>query len=267
MFKFLFIILIILVANFLLDIFILHVSAKLLRAKHVQIKNTVIINALLWLTGLIASLIFLGLSFINLTIAELSALLLVIAFFVIFHKLLKKFYGTTIKKNIAIIVIFIILTSLISGVAVSSIRKHVVSPFRFVGSSMTPIINNNDFFIIKLFEKNYDRGDIVVYKNPKDESQIFIHRIIGLPNEKIEIKNGSVYIYNDTYPDGQKLEESYLVDESSTFMKQAIGWPQTIDEDQYYILGDNRNKSNDSRYNGPINKDLIIGKYWLKLYP
>lgn len=102
------------------------------------------------------------------------------------------------------------------------------------------------------------RGDIVVFKFPDDESQIYIKRIIGLPGETIEGKDGYVYL------NGTLLEEDYVKEQ----LEEDFG-PYEVPEDSYFVMGDNRNESEDSRFweNTFLNKDKILGKANFRYYP
>jgi signal peptidase I len=105
------------------------------------------------------------------------------------------------------------------------------------------------------------RLDIIIFKFPDDESQLFIKRVIGLPGDKIDIVDGKIYIN-----DGKTaLEENYLPEE----MEDGTWGPYTVPEDSYFVLGDNRNDSRDSRYwqNTFVYKDQILGKAGLRYFP
>ncbi len=104
------------------------------------------------------------------------------------------------------------------------------------------------------------RGDIIVFRYPDDESVNYVKRIIGLPGETVEIKNGEVYV------DGAKLEEPYIKEEMS---KENFG-PYQVPEDSYFVMGDNRNNSNDSRRwltTNYVHKSKILGKVAFQYFP
>ena len=110
-----------------------------------------------------------------------------------------------------------------------------------------------------------NRFDIIVFKYPKDPSQYFIKRVIGLPGEKVEIKDGQVFIYT-------KDDKKFMLDESKYLDSRVITNGNKVNEwtlgpDEYYVMGDNREQSLDSRYFGPIFKDLIVGKVWFRGWP
>jgi len=163
------------------------------------------------------------------------------------------------------------------------IRVFLFQPFFVQGASMEPnfedgeylIINelgykktdigisNAHFFSVSPF-KNLERGDVIVFRYPKNPKQFFIKRTIGLPGEKIEIKDGIVKIYNPEYPDGFILDESDYIDPD---IKTSGNISRQIEDDQYFVMGDNRSASHDSRSWGPLNKDNVMGKVLLRAWP
>jgi signal peptidase I len=107
-----------------------------------------------------------------------------------------------------------------------------------------------------------------VFKYPGDTKRFFIKRIIGLPNEKIIIKDGQITIINKDHPDGFKISEPYINSEPLT-----VGEPinkdgeYTTKDNEYFVMGDNRNRSSDSRFWGTVPKNLMIGRAYLRLLP
>jgi signal peptidase I len=133
---------------------------------------------------------------------------------------------------------------------------------------MEPNFYDHEYLIIDEISYRFnepERGDIVVFRYPRNPQDYFIKRIIGLPGERIQIKQGQVYIYNQDNPDGASLDEPYLEAGVKTYgMNEEI---ITLKEDEYYILGDNRTSSKDSRSFGPVNRSFIIGKVLLRGWP
>ena len=155
----------------------------------------------------------------------------------------------------------------IALVIIVPFRMFIAEPFVVSGSSMLPTYHNRDYLIIDRLSYHtgsVQRGDVVVLKYPKDTSEFFIKRIIGLPGEKIRFQGGHVFIINAAYPDGLQLNESYLPSQTETF-----AGPQTIElhDGEYYALGDNRTASSDSRVWGILPADDIVGKVWLRVFP
>lgn len=234
---------------------ILNWVAKKFKAQNTTFKNALKISLLEWLATILMGVI------IGIVLAgSIGNVITWILSFFVFNLLCKKFYSTKLKKNIFI---YLILNLIVIAVALSIIlpfRAFVAQPFYVTGSAMSPTLNDNDYIIIKMFDKNYERGDIIIHKDPKGGTSLFIKRIIGLPGEKIQIKDNVVYIYNNITPSGQILNEPYLSASTKTVASEEN--VVVFDESQYYVLGDNREISKDSRVYGSVDKSLIIGKYW-----
>jgi signal peptidase I len=143
--------------------------------------------------------------------------------------------------------------------------QYAVQTVHVLGSSMYATLHDNDLLVAsKISYKLHppQRGDIVVFKPPDEASRDFIKRIIALPGERIHIANSVVYI------NGQVLREPYLP-EKWTYNNN---WPnsgqdQLIPPDEYFVMGDNRNHSSDSRTFGPIELDSILGKAEIRIWP
>lgn len=156
---------------------------------------------------------------------------------------------------------------IISLVIILPVRYYLVQPFYVKGQSMEPNFHDNEYLIIN--EISYrlnlpERGDIIVFKYPKNPSEFYIKRIIGLPGETVKIKDNQVVIYNVEFPGGKILDESgYLVSGTETAGSISV----ILGETEYYVLGDNRASSKDSRYFGPVDKKYIIGRTWLRGWP
>lgn len=150
-------------------------------------------------------------------------------------------------------------------VIVIPIRYFVFQPFIVKGLSMEPNFHDGDYLIIDEFTYHFrelQRGEVVVFKYPNDPSQRYIKRIIGLPGETIEIENGKVMIFN---PEGSKtLEESNYL---SSFAFTSGNLRMTLDENDYFVLGDNRSSSSDSRRWGVLPRENIIGRVFLRAWP
>ena len=163
----------------------------------------------------------------------------------------------------------IIKVVIISLAIIIPVRYFLIQPFYVKGASMEPSFHDHEYLIINEIVYRFDepqRGDIVVFRYPKDPSQYFIKRIVGLPGEKVKIKEGEIIIYNDQFPDGINLNEDvYLFEDEKT---PHLGKTEFILEtDEYFVLGDNRDASLDSRKFGPVPRRLIIGKAWVRGWP
>jgi len=155
----------------------------------------------------------------------------------------------------------------ISLAIILPIRYYLVQPFFVKGASMEPNFEDGDYILIDeisyRFNNGPSRGDVVIFRYPQDPSQFFIKRVIGLPGETVQIKDNKVTIFNKKDPSGFVLDEYYLSSDQYT----AGDFIVKLDENDYYVLGDNRNKSSDSRIWGPVNKTLITGKAFLRPWP
>lgn len=162
-------------------------------------------------------------------------------------------------------------------VVIVPIRVFLFQPFFVQGASMEPTFEDGQYLIVnelgyketdlKIFRvdsfKELKRGDVIVFRYPFNPSQFFIKRIVGLPGERIKIDRGSVYIYNKENPDGKKLEEEYLPKDLSTKGENDY----QIKDDEYFVMGDNRNHSSDSRMWGPIKSSHVVGRVLLRAWP
>lgn len=155
---------------------------------------------------------------------------------------------------------------LISLVIVIPIRYALVQPFVVRGASMEPNFIDHEYLVVD--EASYyfrppARSEVIVFRYPRDTSQFFIKRIIGLPGERVAIQKGHITIASAQYPDGFTLEEPYL----DQAMKTYPDVQTTLGPDEYFVLGDNRNASLDSRVWGVLPRKLIIGRAVLSAWP
>lgn len=158
---------------------------------------------------------------------------------------------------------------IISLVIILPIRYFIIQPFYVKGASMEPTFHDHQYLIIDEIGYRFNepkRGDIVVFRYPQNPQEYFIKRVIGLPGERVEVRDGSVYVYNDKYPEGFVLDESaYLADNIKTYdLSEEI---VTLRDSEYFVLGDNRNASKDSRSFGPVNKSFLTGRVMFRGWP
>lgn len=154
----------------------------------------------------------------------------------------------------------------ISLAIILPIRYYLVQPFFVKGASMESNFEDGDYLLVDEISYRFEkpaRGDVIVFRYPEDRSQFFIKRVIGLPGETVEIKNDKVIIYNAKNPGGIALTENYLDSKQETLGNMLM----RLDENEYFVLGDNRLASSDSRRWGPVNKTLITGKAFLRAWP
>jgi signal peptidase I len=145
-------------------------------------------------------------------------------------------------------------------ILVFTIRTFVVEAYVINGKSMEPTFYDSERLLIEKFAPRFEklsRGDVIIFTHPDDPSKRLIKRVIGLPGETVEMRDGDVYI------------NGKLLDESGWTRERDVGnySPRVVEKDSYFVLGDNRDISNDSRRIGTIPRDYIIGKYFLKFYP
>jgi signal peptidase I len=146
------------------------------------------------------------------------------------------------------------------------IRFFIIQPFYISGSSMEPTFHNNQYIIVDQLTprfNDYHRGDVVVFKYPRNPAFQYIKRVVGLPGEKVEIADGHVVIYNAADPQGIVVDEPYTNPPTRPLGKTSF----TIPEGSYFVMGDNRPNSSDSRDFGPVARNLIVGRVQLVLYP
>lgn len=155
--------------------------------------------------------------------------------------------------------------AVIALLVVLPIRVFIAQPFIVSGASMEPTFQNGQYLIVDQLTYRLEephRGDVVIFRYPRDPSKFFIKRVIGLPGETVRVEGTNVIIENDAHPDGLALTEAYLgaVDEASFLT-------QNLSADEYFVLGDNRDESSDSRVWGTLRRDEIVGRALLRLLP
>ncbi|HEY7526065.1 MAG TPA: signal peptidase I [Candidatus Limnocylindria bacterium] len=157
------------------------------------------------------------------------------------------------------------------------IHNFIAQPFEVEQESMVPTIVEHEYILIDKISprfSDYDRGDIVVFQPPSGFEQggvPFIKRVIGLPGDKVSLENGHVFV---TPPGGSPVEltEPYIVRvdgrPAPTQPRDAGGTAEwTVPQGKYFVMGDNRPESQDSRFFGPISRDSIVGRAWLRYFP
>jgi signal peptidase I len=156
----------------------------------------------------------------------------------------------------------------ISLAIILPVRYYLIQPFYVKGASMEPSFQDHQYLIIDEISYRFNpprRGQVIVFRYPRNPQEYFIKRIIGLPGERVQIKEGGVVIYNEQYPEGKILQESYLADNLITASQDELAL--SLGEDEYFVLGDNRNASKDSRSFGAVDRSFITGKVLLRGWP
>ena len=148
-------------------------------------------------------------------------------------------------------------------IVIIPIRMFIAQPFIVSGQSMLPNFHNGDYLIVnEITYKKRDpkRGEVVVFRLPSNHHRFLIKRVIGLPGETVSIQNGKVSI---TTKDGKviHLNEPYIREPFGSYGEWKLG------DDEYFVMGDNRNNSSDSRVWGVLKRDLIVGTPLIRLFP
>lgn len=157
-------------------------------------------------------------------------------------------------------------TVIIATAIVLVVRYFLIQPFYVKGASMEPNFYDHEYLVIDELSYRFrepNRGEVVVMRYPRDRTQFFIKRIIGLPGETIDIKNNTITLTGGSVSGEIILHEPYLSDEVMTSGSHHV----TLGLDEYFLLGDNRSASLDSRVFGVIEEGDIIGRTWVRVWP
>lgn len=155
--------------------------------------------------------------------------------------------------------------ALIAIIIVVPIRFFIAQPFIVSGSSMDETFANNQYLIVDQLTYHFqtpERGEVIIFRYPRDVSKYFIKRVIGVPGDTIKIEGSVVTITNKDHPTGVILEEPYIAS-----MDQPSYVTETLGEGEYFVMGDNRDHSSDSRMWGILQEDKIVGRALLRLFP
>lgn len=150
---------------------------------------------------------------------------------------------------------------LISMAIILPIRYFLVQPFIVEGASMEPTFASNEYLIIDEISYRFnepERGEVVVFRYHRDPRQFFIKRIVGVPGDVLEVKDGTVLVNKEN------LVETYI-DDANMYNSDVDSI--LLDDDEYFLLGDNRSNSLDSRVFGPVERKYIVGKVWFRTWP
>lgn len=153
----------------------------------------------------------------------------------------------------------------IAALIVLPVRFFIAQPFVVSGASMVPTFGSGDYLIIDEVSYRFEppgRGDVVVFRFPLQPKKFLIKRVAGLPGETIELKNDSVFVTNRMNPEGFLWKQGAIA-ASGRRAEQTV----TLGNDEYFVLGDNRDQSADSRLWGPLKRELIVGRPLVQLLP
>jgi signal peptidase I len=172
-----------------------------------------------------------------------------------------------IVRRIYLILLDLVETLVIAGAIFVVIYAFLFRPYQVNGVSMYPTYHDGEFILTNLIGLRFghlQRGDVIVFKAPPNQEKDYIKRVIGLPGEKVKLQDGFVYV------NGQKLDESaYLAPDVKTYPENFMqeGQEVTVPENNYFVLGDNRANSSDSRDWGFVTPDKLIGISSLVYWP
>lgn len=278
---------------------IFHGLTRLFKIKNTNFWKSLKVILLFSLAQIFIFLIITGIYIpFNLTKEDVfSSLIFILLSYFAFYFLIKKYYEKTWLKSIGIFVLLLIMTAIINFTLVYCIRSYIVSPFQMYGPGMCDTLGfingqcqhgyGEYLFVNKISYRFQEpsRGDIIIFHPPQNTSEFFIKRVIGLPGETIELKNGDVYIKNKEHPQGEKLEEPYLnsTNKGNTRPYRLDNTIFEVPSGSYFVMGDNRVASSDSRscfkeninsndcyQNGKmpyIQPANIEGKAWIVAWP
>lgn len=155
--------------------------------------------------------------------------------------------------------------SVIALLIVIPVRMFIAQPFIVSGASMENTFHNGEYLIVDQVTyhlHNPERGDVVIFRYPKDPSKFFIKRIIGVPGDTVSIEGSTVTITNEENPNGFVLNEPYIKS-----MKPNVTMVEKLGDREYFVMGDNRDESSDSRVWGVLQEERIVGRALLRLFP
>jgi len=156
--------------------------------------------------------------------------------------------------------------TIIAIAIVVPIRMYVAQPFIVSGASMDPTFKSGQYLIVDQLTYHFNepqRNDVVIFRYPRDPSTFFIKRVIGLPGETVKLESGTITIVNENNPDGMVLPDTYVAEDKKTRDNLTI----TLRDTEYFVMGDNRPESSDSRIWGPLERKYIVGRPAARLFP
>lgn len=174
----------------------------------------------------------------------------------------------------------------LAAVVIIPVRVFLFQPFFVQGQSMQPNFEDGEYLVVNEFGykrtevgfaghdlftvspfRSLSRQEPIVFRSPQHEGQYLIKRVIGLPGESVRIENSKVMIANATHPEGFVLDESAYLGKSVVTDRNGMKSAVTLGPDEYFVLGDNRSHSHDSRMFGPIKEGAIMGRVLIRAWP
>ena len=158
--------------------------------------------------------------------------------------------------------IFILIIPLLCLVIPLIITNTLYKPFEVPSSSMSPTIIPGDLIIVNLLDEEINNGDIVVFKDPLNSGEFFIKRVIAVEGQIIDFNGGRLFIDEEPIEDDYSIGDNYEIEGGVN-----ITYPYIIPEGKIWVMGDNRENSNDSRYFGSVDKEEVLGKAIARYWP
>jgi signal peptidase I len=171
----------------------------------------------------------------------------------------------SILGMIGLFFVELVKVAVLAGVTIFLVRYFLFKPFYVKGQSMEPTFYEKEYLIIDEISYRFreiERGEVVVFRAPYNRDDFYLKRVVGLPGERLKISENKIIIFNSDHPQGIVVEEGSYLAESTPGASTV-----TLGPEQYYVLGDNRDASFDSRRFGPVNGVDIIGRAWFRGWP
>jgi signal peptidase I len=172
--------------------------------------------------------------------------------------------GRGFFASLGIFFLEVIKVVVLSAITIFIVRTYLFKPFVVEGQSMEPAYYSKEYLLIDELSYRFRepaRGETIVLRAPVIKKEYYLKRIVGLPGERVKIEENKVIIFNDQFPQGTVVEEDYLVQKTMDKVNVILG------PDEYFVMGDNRGESYDSRKFGPIQRSSIVGRTWFRGYP
>jgi signal peptidase I len=166
--------------------------------------------------------------------------------------------------KVALFFLEVIKIAVIAGITIALVRYFLFKPFYVKGQSMEPTFYAKEYLIVDELSYRFsepERGDVIVFRSPVSPKEFYLKRIIGVPGERVKVEGKKVIVFNEEFPQGKVIDESYLVEETPGETAVTLGLGE------YFVLGDNRDASFDSRRFGAIHESDIVGKTWFRGWP
>lgn len=169
--------------------------------------------------------------------------------------------------SIGLFLLELIKVAVLAGITIALVRYFLFKPFYVKGASMEPNFFDKEYLIVDELSYRFrapQRGEVVVFKYPENPKEFFLKRIIALPGERVKVSEGKVTIYNQEHPEGVILDESYLPADLLTSGDRTY---VPLTDREYFVMGDNRPNSYDSRRFGAVDKSLVVGRVFFRGWP